>query len=567
MLCVVSFFTGDREQAVRWSEWVNELGPYPTHDLLIVRDHRAEPIPHFGDSFRAVNEIVIRDDAYDSWPSSPNLMFRRAGKHIEYGTKEPWLWLEVDSCPLKTGWLDAIEAEYREAGKPFLGDFVHLNEPGFRSHMSGVAVYPGILSHFAGTAYHAHETAWDVVAASQIIPQMHQSKLILHKWKHPTFENWQQVEERIFAVKPEAVLFHASKDGSLIRLLRERKDNLSGRAITAPDKGALEVTQPAMCGSSVPPAQNITTDILIKSFPPDYERLRYCLRSIDKFASGFSKVKIICDELTDPPWHDDDWRPSNVTIKWQNVTPRGEGYLFQQTVKAQAHDYTDADYILHIDSDCIFTEPVTPAMFMRDGKPIWYKTPYSSGLEVPWEAITEKFMQAPVEYEFMRRFPFLVPRFLHEAIAAFCLETHGKSLTDYILSQPIRAFSEFNALGALAYSQFRDRFHWIDTTTDEVPERVVIQKWSHEKFSDADKAEFEEILREDPAPVDWDKFEQDAKPGTPTIRSLAEQLKGFMGNSVETRRVRNVLHEVGVIELPYRFKRRRGWKRKKAKAT
>lgn len=58
------------------------------------------------------------------------------------------------------------------------------------------------------------------------------------------------------------------------------------------------------------------------------------------------------------------------------------------------------------------------------------------------------------------------------------------------------------------------------------------------------------------------KLEPDAET---EVRRLAEQIKGFMGGSVATRRVRNILHEVGVIELPYRFRKRKGWKKKKKK--
>lgn len=229
MKVIFPYSLRDQEQAVRLAKWIKELGGYEGHSVLVVRDHRASP--EAGEVLKTAGfadwkEIVIRDDAYDHWPESCNLMFRRAAKQVEYTTREPFLWLEPDAAPLEEGWLDAIEAEYKQAGKPFSGDFVHLNEPEFRNHMSGVAVYSGRMSHHAGEALMAHEVAWDVVGASQIIPQMHKSKLILHRWKHPTFENWQQVEERIFAVKPEAVLFHASKDGSLLHLLRQ---NVSGR--------------------------------------------------------------------------------------------------------------------------------------------------------------------------------------------------------------------------------------------------------------------------------------------------------------------------------------------------
>lgn len=131
--------------------------------------------------------------------------------------KTPWLFLEPDCCPLRAGWLDAIAAEYKAAGKPFTGARVEVADVPL--HMSGNAVYPVDMFAHAGLALIANDIAWDVAAASQIVPQAHFTKLIEHAWKHPTFESWEQVERE---VSKEAVVYHASKDGSLIRLLRER---------------------------------------------------------------------------------------------------------------------------------------------------------------------------------------------------------------------------------------------------------------------------------------------------------------------------------------------------------
>lgn len=55
-----------------------------------------------------------------------------------------------------------------------------------------------------------------------------------------------------------------------------------------------------------------------------------------------------------------------------------------------------------------------------------------------------------------------------------------------------------------------------------------------------------------------------AKSGPDTIQSLAERLKKFCGNSSQTRAVRLELHRQGVIELPYRFKRRKKWRKRRA---
>lgn len=48
------------------------------------------------------------------------------------------------------------------------------------------------------------------------------------------------------------------------------------------------------------------------------------------------------------------------------------------------------------------------------------------------------------------------------------------------------------------------------------------------------------------------------------IRRLAARLKQFQTSSPRVRYVRSLLHEVGVIQLVYRYKRRKGWKRKKS---
>lgn len=446
--------------------------------MLVVRDYRTNQTA--GDvlklaGFDKWEEIVIRDDAYDHWPESCNLMFRRAAKHVEYGSKEPFLWLEPDVVPLKTECFDAIETEYRASGKPFSGDFVHVPEMGdVPDHCSGIAVYPGALSNFAGTAYLAHERAWDVEASSQIVPQMHKSKHILHRWKHPPFENWQQVEERIFAVKPEAVLFHADKTSSLIDLLRQKRSGVQTLA-EAPN----ENTAP-------------TCSIFVKTWAQDYPWLSYCLQSIAKFSQEFEIVIIVSSEAGIP-------NPDPTSFQ-EIILPEpagSDGYLWQQIRKLHADLYTDSDFICTLDSDTIFTRAVTPQNYFTDGKIDWMMTPYSM-VETPWKPITEKFLGRPVEFEFMRRAPVVLPRWIYEALRNFCVQQHGRTLEQYIIEQPHRAFSEYNAIGAFAYYFHHDKFNWINT--GEVPESewptlTVLQKKSWDGLTPQIVAEFEEVLK------------------------------------------------------------------------
>src|SRR5262249_42897707 len=134
-----------------------------------------------------------------------------------------------------------------------------------------------------------------------------------------------------------------------------------------------------------------------------------------------------------------------------------------------------------------------------DGKLNWMMTPYDK-TATPWKSITEKFLKQPVEFEFMRRFPIIIPRWLHWEVRAFCEREHKLQIEKYIMQQPYRAFSEFNALGAYAYAFHRDKFNWINT--EEVPPEkwpvlTVDQRYSHGGLNEKIKQEWEEILSRD----------------------------------------------------------------------
>lgn len=602
ILIVFPYSAKDQDQAVRLAEWIRELGQNKSHRVLIVRDRRCD-LEHdrviraaLEQSFAAAETLTVNDDAYDSWPESANTMFRNAAKHIEFTSKEPFLWLEPDVAPLKEGWLDAIVAEYASCGKPFMGDRVEVE--GVPLHMSGVAVYPGIMSNFAGLAYLAQDIAWDVAAAAQIVPQAHFTSLIEHSWKrdpvtkeysHVTFANWEQVEREI---APDTVLYHASKDGSLIRLLRERKNNLPVSRMMDLDAGKMADDGPKADIGHADGEQLAVCDIFVKSWEGDREWLHYCLRSVEKFASGFSEVILVLPNgmgFVNP-----------LCKRWLIHEPEGEdSYLRQQKEKLYADTLTDATHILFLDSDTIFTCPVTPQTYLKDGRILWMMTPWEK-TNTPWRPIVEKFMGQPVEFEFMRRHPTVVPRWLLAAVREFCLKQHGMPLDQYVMSQPHREFSEFNVLGAFAYAFHRDQFYWVNTEEvppDEWPELTVKQGFSWDGLTDDVRQEFEAILgKEGDAPcrqsndsmilassaaptsdpdsaaiqgttrffkveqVPWESKEQSLE----EIRGLAGRLKNFCGKASQVRAVRLELHNAGVIELPYRFRRRKGkWRSKK----
>lgn len=198
------------------------------------------------------------------------------------------------------------------------------------------------------------------------------------------------------------------------------------------------------------------TDIFIKTCQHDAEYHVFCLESIDKFCTGFGDTVVVNSE-------------------------HPNGYLDQQVVKLHADVHCDGDYILVTDSDTLFTEPVTPESFMVDGKPMWFVTPYTEellehpGMKAWYDVMGQYFREVP-PFEFMRRQPFMFPRWLTEKLRADCIERHGKTIEEYIHWKG--AFSEWNVLGFYAWLYHRDAFHWVDCSK-ECPPPLARQFWSH----------------------------------------------------------------------------------------
>ncbi|MGW5423482.1 hypothetical protein [Streptomyces sp. NPDC003943] len=144
-----------------------------------------------------------------------------------------------------------------------------------------------------------------------------------------------------------------------------------------------------------------------------------------------------------------------------------DDYLGQQVSKLYADEITDADLICHVDSDVVFTRPVSPADLLDAGRPWIVRRAVSRlGRHRPWLAPTEEFLGRPVAYDFMQQPPFTYPRLLYPEVRALSLERHGIPLDRYVAGRPPGGFSEFNVLGAHAHAAHRTEFAWYDADGD-----------------------------------------------------------------------------------------------------
>lgn len=198
------------------------------------------------------------------------------------------------------------------------------------------------------------------------------------------------------------------------------------------------------------------TDIVIRSYRGDFGWLAYALRSLHRNGKGIRNMHIIVPS-------GDKHLLQHLTAEILHECPvYTDDYLGQQITKLMADTYSDADYILHWDSDTILTSELSPLDLMVDGKPIVYHEPYEKVGREPWQPIVTEVLGWVPEHEFMRRHPFLYPRWLYAELRAYLEARHGQSLEAYIVSRPYRSFSEFNVLGAYAWEKHHDKFTWMD---------------------------------------------------------------------------------------------------------
>lgn len=172
-----------------------------------------------------------------------------------------------------------------------------------------------------------------------------------------------------------------------------------------------------------------------------------------------------------------------------------DDYLGQQATKLMADSFSDADFICHVDVDCIFLRTVSPKDLILGGRPRILMRPYSLlGRQWPWRRPTESFLGWEVSHDFMQHPPFTYPSWLYSELRSFAVANHGMDLEMYVTTRPPRGFSEFNALGAYAYARHKDRFIWIDNSREDPGTPYCRWYWTWGGIDETIRADINDIL-------------------------------------------------------------------------
>lgn len=530
---VLALCTRDQGQALSLLNWIGEMGMNHTKlFILCSHDCKVSELMEAGKKgFADVVHIPDVELVNSNWheeghhvksAAGPNSLFRQAAWRFYLKEKTPWLFLEPDAIPCHRNWLRDISDEYDMAlskGKCFLGFEVKRDtHPGdVGHHMSGIGVYPFDVPQKAHTSISSGDTAFDIEGASKIVPQMHPSRIIMHRYRPPAFGSQADFEERVPA---HLAIYHACKDGSIYPFLRNR---LGITSSAPPIASVVQRENPGgvVRDSGSTPDACPTVDIFIKTRPHDYPWLKWCSRSVNDFCHGFRGAVIQTDDAAHPFI-----ALSTRTIPANDKEP---GYLWQQVCKLHADQHSDADFILFQDSDTIFTRPITPQEFIRDGKPIWLHSSLDQARpdQHAWVPVMEKFIGRKPQHEFMRRHPFIVPRWAFEELRKFCQYRHGKSLEDYIMGEALPGhplalvFSEWNCMGFFLWEFHRDKVCWLKP---EELDSCVYQGFTHagEGKMQEDIAKFKQLLGSPSGDaVNGTQGEPAAAVSTPPVETLS----------------------------------------------
>lgn len=238
----------------------------------------------------------------------------------------------------------------------------------------------------------------------------------------------------------------------------------------------------------------MTTSIFIRSYRGDRFWLDYCLRSLQKFATGFKETVVVLPKGDEPHFQTTDFRGARV-IWWDDLP--GDGYMGQQHCKMHADTMLDSDFVFFVDSDCFAEGPIRPEDYRLDTKPVQLLRNWQDvGDARMWLPVTERVLGYTPMFEHMAMFPLLYRTDTIARARSYIESTQKKSLGSYIQSVSMREFSEFNALGAYACRYEPQHYDWrlANPGTDGVP-RTVKQRWSWGGLTDEARNEMEAFLR------------------------------------------------------------------------
>lgn len=200
-----------------------------------------------------------------------------------------------------------------------------------------------------------------------------------------------------------------------------------------------------------------TVDLVIKTYPTDYDWLEFLFRSIVRNVTGVRNIVVLLEEqYSEPP----NLPPNAVVARCQNYygktpgrDPKIESGLGAVVERLGSFRYTDAEVISFVDSDCVFARPVdyqTDQTIIVEKPLLLWRTWDEAGLGRCWKVQATHTLRYDPPRETMCGYPFTWPRQVLEDFYKFVGGAERLlSLWDGI--------TDWNALGNYAMDYHADK--------------------------------------------------------------------------------------------------------------
>jgi hypothetical protein len=225
-------------------------------------------------------------------------------------------------------------------------------------------------------------------------------------------------------------------------------------------------------------------EIFIVSFYRDLTAIDFCLASIKRYARGFAGVTVAVP-TRDAALFTPVCQKHGARMITFVETPQ-KGMLHHEILVCRADEHCpNADYVLHVDSDCMFTSPVTPQDYLSNGKPVLLIREFE-GLRKAgspaycWKACVDRALGGSAKYETMCRHPAIHPPWLYKLTRRLVEQHTHKKFDAHVLTGPDRPpqFAEFPTLGAVAAKHTPELYHLILRPDQPEPPAKLKQFWS-----------------------------------------------------------------------------------------
>lgn len=190
---------------------------------------------------------IFDTDCELGWPTACNSYFQQAAWYIGSNYDEPWLWFELDSTPIRVGWLDEIELavhhlqgeaqregmaipRYFGVSEPARLEYQGTLMPNAGQQMAAVGVYPSNMDDVLSLrALSSTNIPWHTFLRWYVMPHFAELPLIQNNWQTAKYRpskdgdiecesvaRWAWDVHFNKPIGPEVVLVHGCKDGTLL---------------------------------------------------------------------------------------------------------------------------------------------------------------------------------------------------------------------------------------------------------------------------------------------------------------------------------------------------------------